>query len=231
MQLHEKGRQFPGTYVELGAFSGMHESNTRFFDECLGWEGLLIEGNPLKFIELIANRPFAHKMSMAPSCKKDGSSIQFHVSPFTNAGLEGKALAYANETTIDVPCGRFSPILAGIFRGKESINFLSLDVEGAENFVLDAMEFSAFPRIDILLIEIENNYCPPEVECHVRNDVRARMQSEGYLRYSDFIPRSDLYVHPQSNYQFARSETQPANSPRSDRMQQLYKLQQPYKLT
>jgi hypothetical protein len=105
MQLHEKGRQFPGTYVELGAFSGMHESNTRFFDECLGWEGLLIEGNPLKYIEFIANRPFAHKMSMAPSCKKDGSSIQFHVSPFTNAGLEGKALAYANETTIDVPCG------------------------------------------------------------------------------------------------------------------------------
>lgn len=26
-------------YVELGAFNGITESNTRFYDECLGWEG------------------------------------------------------------------------------------------------------------------------------------------------------------------------------------------------
>lgn len=26
-------------YVELGAFNGITESNTRFFDLCLGWEG------------------------------------------------------------------------------------------------------------------------------------------------------------------------------------------------
>jgi hypothetical protein len=32
------------SYIELGAFDGIQESNTRFFDLCLGWKGLLIEG-------------------------------------------------------------------------------------------------------------------------------------------------------------------------------------------
>jgi hypothetical protein len=57
-----------GTYVELGAFEGRAESNSAFFDLCLGWKGLLIEGNPVQYAKLLQNRPHAHKMSFAPSC-------------------------------------------------------------------------------------------------------------------------------------------------------------------
>ncbi|KAG7343938.1 methyltransferase FkbM domain containing protein [Nitzschia inconspicua] len=208
LQTVEDLRHFRGTYVELGAFDGIRESNSRFFDDCLGWNGLLIEGNPLKYIELIPNRPFSNKMSMAPSCKEGGSTIQFWVSPFTNAGLEGKALAYVNTTAVSVPCGPFTPILIDVFDGYDSINFMSLDVEGAEYLVLETMDFAAIPRIDILMIEAENMFCKPNKDCLVRNQVRERMHREGYLRYSGYIARSDVYVHPKSRFQMPPSGAQ-----------------------
>ena len=40
---------FNGTYLELGAYDGSQESNSRFFDLCLGWKGLLIKRNPKKY--------------------------------------------------------------------------------------------------------------------------------------------------------------------------------------
>ena len=33
----------PGVYVEMGAYDGHKYSNSRFFEEALGWSGLLIE--------------------------------------------------------------------------------------------------------------------------------------------------------------------------------------------
>ena len=49
-------RDFKGTYLELGAFDGKRESNTIFYDHCLGWKGLLIEGGPQSYKLLIKNR-------------------------------------------------------------------------------------------------------------------------------------------------------------------------------
>mmetsp|Transcript_31353 Transcript_31353/g.46805 ORF Transcript_31353/g.46805 Transcript_31353/m.46805 type:complete len:148 (+) Transcript_31353:587-1030(+) len=46
-----------GSMIELGAFNGIKESNSRFFDLCLGWNTLLIEGNPNVFRQLVKNRP------------------------------------------------------------------------------------------------------------------------------------------------------------------------------
>ena len=70
-----------GTYVELGAFDGKQASSTSFFYICLGWKGLLIEGNPTNYQARIGNRPFAHKMSFAPTCdaayKATNKTIEF----------------------------------------------------------------------------------------------------------------------------------------------------------
>ena len=58
------GKAVKGNYIELGAFDGEAESNTRLFDLCLGWKGLLIEGNPSSFKKLVRNRPGAHRLSL-----------------------------------------------------------------------------------------------------------------------------------------------------------------------
>ena len=38
-----------GTYIELGALDGVLYSNTKFFEDVLGWKGILIEPHPEKF--------------------------------------------------------------------------------------------------------------------------------------------------------------------------------------
>ena len=74
---YQNRRAFKGFYVELGAFDGHEESNTRFFDECLHWDGLLIEGNPEIYRKLERNRPHAHRFFGAPSCPALGGSVSF----------------------------------------------------------------------------------------------------------------------------------------------------------
>jgi len=189
-----------GTYVEIGAFNGIQESNTHFFDKCLGWEGLLVEGNPTNYQSVLENREFAHKMSFAPTC--DGmdpnATVQFSRYPMTNAGLKGHAKTYDLKPMVDVPCGPFTPVLGDIFNGRP-INFFSLDVEGAECLVLKTIDFQKI-HIDVMMIEIRNNHCRT-IHCEVRKLVRKKMKEEGYKRYQSLVEASDIYVHPNSTFQ------------------------------
>jgi len=206
---HHSG--FNGTYLELGAYDGSQESNSRFFDLCLGWKGLLIEGNPENYQKTIGNRRHAHKMSLAPSCSADDDTVQFYRYPITNVGLVGHAKTYAGKPTVDVPCGPLSPILQDIFaddrRGRPTLDFFSLDVEGAESLVLSTIDFQAV-RIHVLMIEIDNSDCVNDA-CEVRKQVRAKMAAEGYQRYERLVVASDIYVHPQSPFQIPASLAQP----------------------
>ena len=211
-----QNNNFTGTYVELGAYNGRIESNTRFFDLCLGWKGLLIEGNPENYEKTIFNRPYAHKMSLAPSCSAEyeavNKTIQFYRYPMTNVGLVGHAKTYEKKPTVDVPCGPLSPIFEDVFaedteNGAGSLlptlDFFSLDVEGAEMLVLSTIDFQAV-RINILMIEIDNDHCTG-AQCQVRKDVRAKMEAEGYKRYERLVHASDIYVHPESPFQIPES--------------------------
>jgi len=218
------------TYLELGAYDGVKESNTRFFDDCLGWTGLLIEANPGIYQRTINNRPFAHKISFAPSCATPESTVPFHRVQFTNGGMQGFANAYNNskaKPTVDVPCGPLAPVLADIFAVNDqhrdhnnnkntttttpvllpTLDFFSLDVEGAEALVLSTIDFHAV-QINVLMIEIANSFCKDN-NCKVRQQVRAKMALEGYHRYEDVIRASDLYVHPDSPYQISDAVAKP----------------------
>jgi len=199
-----------GTYIELGAFDGTTESNTRFFDKCLGWRGLLIEGNPENYQKVIANRPFANKMSFAPSCdaayELENKTVEFYRYPLSNTGLVGSAKSYAGKPTVAVPCGPLSPVIEDIFQ-EDHVNFFSLDVEGAEAMVLATIDFKKV-GIDVIMIEILNNFC--EEKCEVRDQVRAKMRKEGYKEYHDLVRKSDIYVHPNSAFQIPDSIAKPS---------------------
>ena len=191
-----------GTYIELGAYDGSTESNTHFFDKCLGWKGLLIEGNPENYNKVIANRPFANKMSFAPSCSAEyervNHTVPFYRYPMTNVGMADTAKTYQGKPTVNVPCGPLHPVLEDVFQEKP-ILFFSLDVEGAEKMVLDTIDFKRVV-IYVLMIEIKNNDCKND-SCLVRQQVRAHMEKEGYKRYEGLVEASDIYVHPESPYQ------------------------------
>mmetsp|Transcript_27274 Transcript_27274/g.41795 ORF Transcript_27274/g.41795 Transcript_27274/m.41795 type:complete len:392 (+) Transcript_27274:242-1417(+) len=215
-----------GTYVELGAFDGKKESNSRFFDICLGWEGLLIEGNPRMFKQLVENRPNAHRMNFAPSCREPGENVTFYSTVFSNAGLPGHAKSYDDNKgktpSMEVPCGPLGSVLENMFRGGEDghegdndhhsddgttsisskprINFFSLDVEGSEMLILDTIDFNRI-HIDIIMIEVANAHCRQRDVCQMRDQVRAKMKGLGYHCYEYLVVDSDVCVHPKSPFQ------------------------------
>ncbi|KAL7536119.1 hypothetical protein ACHAWF_005360 [Thalassiosira exigua] len=44
-------------YMEIGANDGVRESNSRFFDLCLGWNGLLVEPHPENYVRMKISVP------------------------------------------------------------------------------------------------------------------------------------------------------------------------------
>ena len=190
----------------------MDESNTRFYDVCLGWTGLLIEPNPKVYPVLVQNRPYAHRMSYAASCNetndRDGDNnqtVKFYASWFTNAAEDNSpnGEAYNNSgLEVDVPCGGLHPVLNHVFPSKR-IHFFSLDTEGVEYSILQTINFNDI-YIDIFIIESWNVFCK-EI-CPHRENVRAFMQSKGYVLYPNKVTFSDLYVHAQSEYASRMSE-------------------------
>ncbi len=184
------------SYVELGAFNGKRESNTRFFDLCLKWNGLLIEANPMKYPKLLENRPHAHCLNYAPSCNRL-KEIAFHSVSFTNAAQADVANNYDNTSLTNVPCDQLTPVLVDVLGGQ--VTFFSLDVEGAENQVLRTVDFSKI-KVDIWMVENVNQFCQRDQRCESRDESRAILQRAGYVGYADIVLGSDLFVLPNSQY-------------------------------
>jgi hypothetical protein len=183
-------------YVELGAFNGRRESNTRFLDLCLNWEGLLIEANPLKYPKLTENRPHAHCLNFAPSCPSP-TQVAFHSVAFTNAAQANVANFYDNTSLVNVPCDRLTPALVDVLGGY--VTFFSLDVEGAENQVLRTVDFDKI-HVEIWMMENVNQFCQKEKKCESRDESRSILQRAGYVGYEDVVHGSDLFVLPDSKY-------------------------------
>jgi len=162
----------PGTFVELGAYTGVSLSNTFMIEACFSWSGLLIEGNPSSFAILFGNAALRRRATLVHSAICARGSV-------VNMSVHGDGMA-ADVSTMDrrrwekyrprlsyswerraartegvaaapvaaVPC---APLAALMTRwGRERATFLSLDVEGAEELVLQTVDPGAF---DIILVE------------------------------------------------------------------------------
>ena len=134
-----------GVFLEMGAMEGMLFSNTKFFEDTMGWTGVLIEPIPSSFAKLKVNRPNCMLFQYAVSSKQGKvtmydnwatSSIKEHTSDnFYQAWIKDK-----NVQLIEVESRRLDSILhdAGI----KHIDFWSLDVEGSEIEALNTMDWS-----------------------------------------------------------------------------------------
>lgn len=177
----------------MGAFDGKDESNTIFFDKCLGWDGLLIEGQSQSYQKVIESRPHAVKLSFSPTCKSENETTNFYDYPLSNNGVQGLAKSYTGKETIEIPCGPLTPVLLDIFGPRGKISFFSLDVEGAELLVLETIDFNVID-VDVIMVEIQNTYCP-EANCESVHNIRRHMaMTRKYSLFVDFLEASDVYI-------------------------------------
>ena len=97
---------------------------------------------------------------------------------------------------MEVPCGSLTNVLIDIFP-QGHVTLFSLDVEGSEPLVLKQLDFEKV-YIEVMIIENRNNFC--NQNCRSRDEFRKIMDRAGYKRFVGVVTKSDLYIHPCSEY-------------------------------
>ena len=140
-----------GTFVEFGALDGIIYANSKFFEDELGYRGVLIEPS-IQYHNLVRNRPLAQCFNVAIS-DKIGETV--FIGDDGGAGISDTMptelkIRNHNKQTYVVPCRNLTDIL-----NETSITYidlLSIDVEGGELSVLRSFDF-VIP-IYIIIIEL-----------------------------------------------------------------------------
>lgn len=142
-----------GFFVDVGAYDGRMMSNTMLLETEYMWDGICYEPDPEVF-ELLCNRRRCTCVNKAVSDAPGEALFQINHDR-TWSGLVGYARELQHKPVLDtitVPVVRLADEFAE--RGIDSIDYLSIDAEGADLNVLQGIDFDA---VDIGVITVEVN--------------------------------------------------------------------------
>jgi FkbM family methyltransferase len=150
-----------GYFVEFGAADGIENSNTYALEKHFGWTGLLIEPVPTSFKKLSKNRSSTCVKGCIATCEDKTSQLvmtdypQFSsVKGFHLSDMHAKKREVAKQT-ISVPAYDLNTLLEQNPPPNNTIDYLSIDVEGAETAILPRIDFE---RWQFKLITCEHNF-------------------------------------------------------------------------
>lgn len=163
----------PGTFVDLGANEPKTLSNTWFLEKCLGWKGVCIEANP----------GLAEVLRRERSCTVVNMCVDPELKEvtFATTGSTGHIVPAGHNGGVTVRCAPLASVLQGA--GVSHVDFLSIDIEGAELHALSDVDWDAVP-IEMMLIE--SGWSSEELDM--------LMSDAGFWRVADMTYVDDLYV-------------------------------------
>ncbi|MEO7853007.1 MAG: FkbM family methyltransferase [Rubrivivax sp.] len=167
-----------GFFCEFGATDGVSLSNTLHLERDLGWSGICAEPARGWHEALARNRPQARIETMCV-WSKTGQTLQFTeaakreystIGSFSgsddHAKKRGDAQSYAVQTI------SLNDLLAQ-HGAPADFDYLSMDTEGSELSILEALDFARFkPRV----LTIEHNFMPNRLRIHTL------LLAQGYQR-------------------------------------------------
>jgi len=156
-----------GVFVDVGAHDGISINNTLYFEETNHWKGINVEPIPEVYNQLIKNRPTSINLNCAVSntnSKADFilnrgytemlSGLTETFDPRHKDRLKNEIIKHGGTTQIVlVDTKRLETIFDE--HNIKNINYLSIDVEGAEFEVIKSINFN---KVFIDVIGFENNY-------------------------------------------------------------------------
>lgn len=154
-----KGRT-GGIFLEIGGLDGLKFSNSWYFEQSLCWRGILIEGLPSSFEKMKENRPLAINVGQAV-CFQTGMVSYMVGNNLATAGLEShmdesfKQLWHESSTKVNVCCNPMSEILKSA--EVPYINLMSIDVEGAEEVVLETIDWENL-SVEVIVVETDSRF-------------------------------------------------------------------------
>ena len=144
--------------MECGAYDGELSSNTLPLEVKHGWSGILIEPNPYYYTQLVGRNRNVTSLNACISTEHRASLLHVPLNCPEYQGLGCQQQSYirneSREDTIPIPCFTFSSIMDAF--GLTSLDYFSLDVEGAELAVLKTIPFDKY-HIEILSVEYEHS--------------------------------------------------------------------------
>ncbi len=162
------GGQRGGYFCEFGATDGVSLSNTLHLERDLGWTGICAEPARGWHEALHRQRPSAH---IETQCvwSNSGETLQFTESAtreYSTIGSFSAADGHAKKRT-DAQSYAVQTISLNDLLAKHGapaeFDYLSMDTEGSELQILEALDFSRFkPRV----ITVEHNFMPNRQRIH-----------------------------------------------------------------
>jgi len=144
-----------GFYVDIGAHHPIQRNNTNLLFQ-KGWEGINIDINKFSIDLFNFLRPKDLNLQIAIS-DKEGEISLFYQKKFSQLNTTDRNVAnehfHGNFQEKKVKCQTIQNILDKSKYKDRKIDFLNIDVEGAEMKVLDALNFGIY-RPSLICIEI-----------------------------------------------------------------------------
>lgn len=187
-----------GFYVELGANDGITQSNTAYFEKNKGWHGVLIEPTPHNYLKCLKNRSPKNNI-YCNACVSFDYAEKFVEIAFSNLmstplNLESdvkdgishanSGIKYLEDGERTFTFGAVAKTLNSILEFSKAptvIDFLSLDVEGAEIEVLKGVNHDKY-KFKYICIE-----CRDEIK------MSRYMKSQNYILLEKLSDRDYLY--------------------------------------
>lgn len=173
------GRKRNGYFVDVGAHDGVELSNSLVLERDFGWRGICVESNPTTFDALSRRRACA----CSNATVGDGTSEV----EFCDAALPEYGGIVGLRPFVRAECANLRRVqttaLADVLDAHNAphiIDYLSIDIEGAELLTLSAFPFDRY-RFRLLTVEHnEPHEASGVVPAGYRRALRALLEGHGY---------------------------------------------------
>ena len=144
--------------MECGGYDGETSSNTLPLEVFHGWSGILVEPNPYFYTQLVGKNRNVTSLNACISTELRHSVLNIPTKCPEYRLLGCQQRSYISKDvrpdTVQVPCFTFSSIMDAF--GLTSLDYFSLDVEGAELAILKTIPFDKY-RIEFFSIEYKHS--------------------------------------------------------------------------
>lgn len=173
-----------GYFLDIGAHDGVNISNTYVLESKYKWSGLCVEANPKTFKKLIRNRTATcvnacidRAEGLVDFALRDGRG------GIADENLDNSANAKEHYPSVKLKTVSLEALLQ-TYNAPTTIDFLSIDVEGAEERILANFNFNAY-LFRTITIERPSK------------KLKAVLQKNGYILIKE-IPNLDCFFVHQS---------------------------------